>query len=57
MVPMTPGTTDPRTGKRMKAGDANWTEHLNTPGSVYFPVLGGEVRIGRCVPAVFGTGC
>jgi dihydropyrimidine dehydrogenase (NAD+) subunit PreA len=33
MVPMTPGETDPRTGKVVQSDYANWTTHPNNPGA------------------------
>ena len=40
MVPMTAGSTDPRTNKVVEHGYANWTTHPNNPGSVCFPNVG-----------------
>ena len=34
MVPMTAGSTDPRTGQVVKPDYANWTTHPNNPGAV-----------------------
>jgi len=34
MRPMEPGTTDPRTGRVVQPGYANWTTHPNNPGAV-----------------------
>jgi len=33
MVPMAPGAVDPRTGKVVEAGYANWTTHPNNPAA------------------------
>ena len=33
MVPMRPGEVDPRTGKAVEAGYANWTTHPNNPAA------------------------
>ena len=34
MEALAPGTTDPRTGRTVEAGYANWTTHPNNPGRV-----------------------
>ncbi|MCB1493730.1 MAG: 4Fe-4S dicluster domain-containing protein, partial [Rhodobiaceae bacterium] len=34
MVPMAPGTVDPRTGATVSADYANWTTHPNNPMAV-----------------------
>ncbi len=33
MVPLAPGTVDPRTGRTVEAGYANWTTHPNNPSA------------------------
>ncbi len=37
MVPMAPGSVDPRTNRKVEADYANWTTHPNNPGSACFP--------------------